>query len=79
MNSELLMIDRRRFGICILRRFFCFTNTLRIISDFDKNYSAYYWQFLRKILCVLLAILIKVTLRTIDFTEQTKPVHSLTL
>lgn len=30
------------------------TNTLRIISDFDKNYSAYYWQFLRKILCVLL-------------------------
>lgn len=43
------------------------TNTLRIISDFDKNYSAYYWQFLRKILCVLLVILIKNTLRTIDF------------
>ena len=29
-------------------------NTLRIISNFNKKYSAYYWQFLRKILCVLL-------------------------
>ena len=52
------------------------TNTLCIISDFDKNYSAYYWQFLRKILCVLLVIFKKNTLRTIDFTEQTKPVNS---
>ena len=43
------------------------TNTLCIISDFDKNYSAYYWQFLRKILCVLLVIFKKNTLRTIDF------------
>ena len=24
MNWEFLMIDRRRFGICILERFFCF-------------------------------------------------------